>query len=157
MTCHVMSCHVMAVGKLVYNNFCLAISARNFGTAFLHSCIVCIKNTFIFLRSNASDRVPGAFNVLSYRTLHDRFCSFLIKESDFWNVYVSRYIFYLGIHTARNRLKILLKFILCNFLSICFPTTHRPLCSTAVHIHNNNNNNNNSLSLCTLTQHITPC
>jgi hypothetical protein len=69
-------------------------------------------------------------------------------------VSISRYIFYLvGIDTTINRLKILLSFFLCNFLSICFPTTRCPLCSTVLCIQNNNN----SLSLCTLTQHITPC
>jgi len=72
---------------------------------------------------------------------------------------ISRYIFYLvGIDTVRNRLKILLIFYLSNFLCICFPTTHRPLCSTAFRICNRNyNNNNNTLSLCKLTLHVTPC
>jgi hypothetical protein len=42
---------------------------------------------------------------------------------------------------------------LCNFPCNCFPTTRRPLWSTALCIQNNYN----SLSLCTLTLHITPC
>jgi hypothetical protein len=66
---------------------------------------------------------------------------------------VDIFFYLVGIDTARNRLKILLWFFLCNLLSISFPTTLRPLCLFRTH----NNNNNNSLSLCTLTLHITPC
>ena len=41
------------------------------------------KKPLTILHANPSDHVPGAFNVSSYRTLHDRSRCFLIRESDF--------------------------------------------------------------------------
>jgi hypothetical protein len=63
----------------------------------------CLKKNPKFLLSDASERISGAFNVWSDRTLHDRCCCCFIKEPDFGNVFISRYIFYLvGTDTARN-------------------------------------------------------
>jgi len=143
----------MAVRKFVYNSFFVSNRPVLSELPSYFDISLPVKKPLKYLHANASNRVQGAFNVSWYRKRHNHSCCVFINDSEFLNVSISRYIFYLvGIDTARNRLKILLWFFLCNFLSISFPTTLRPLCLFRTH-----NNNNNSLSLCTLTLHITPC
>jgi hypothetical protein len=82
----------MAVEKLVYKNFFVSnrpvlSELPSYFDRLLHEI------PFKFLRTNASDRLPGAFNVSSYRTLHDRSRIVFIMEPDFLKIFISRYIF----------------------------------------------------------------